>query len=75
MSILVAFEWHYFQELLNWWHSPINLVFFIILGSAEMMQKVHIWATFLEMSTEIIQYLLQIATEDIDTFLLMIREY
>ncbi len=24
MSILVAFEWHYFQELLNWWHSPFN---------------------------------------------------
>ncbi len=21
MSILVAFEWHYFQELLNCWHS------------------------------------------------------
>jgi hypothetical protein len=21
MSVLVALEWHYFQELLNWWHS------------------------------------------------------
>jgi hypothetical protein len=26
MSILVAFEWHYFQELLNWWHSPFKVV-------------------------------------------------
>ncbi len=24
MSILVAFEWHYLQELLNWWHSTFN---------------------------------------------------
>ncbi len=24
MSILVAFEWHYFQALLNWWHSPFK---------------------------------------------------
>ncbi len=24
MSILVAFEWQYFQELLNWWHSPFQ---------------------------------------------------
>ncbi len=24
MSILVAFEWHYFQELLNWWQSPFK---------------------------------------------------
>ncbi len=24
MSILVALELHYFQELLNWWHSPFN---------------------------------------------------
>jgi hypothetical protein len=22
--ILVAFELHYFQELLNWWHSPFK---------------------------------------------------
>jgi hypothetical protein len=25
MSILVAFELHYFQELPNWWHSPFNI--------------------------------------------------
>ncbi len=25
MSILVAFEWHYFQEILNWWHSTFKL--------------------------------------------------
>ncbi len=25
MSILVAFELHYFQELLNWWHSPFKV--------------------------------------------------
>ncbi len=25
MSILVALELHYFQELLNWWHSPFNI--------------------------------------------------
>ncbi len=24
MSVLVALEWHYFQELLNWWHSPFK---------------------------------------------------
>ncbi len=24
MSILVALELHYFQELLNWWHSPFK---------------------------------------------------
>jgi hypothetical protein len=24
MSVLVAPELHYFQELLNWWHSPFN---------------------------------------------------
>jgi hypothetical protein len=24
MSRWVAFEWHYFQALLNWWHSPFN---------------------------------------------------
>ncbi len=27
MSILVALELHYFQELLNWWHSPFNALF------------------------------------------------
>ncbi len=26
MSVLVALEWHYFQELLNWWHSPFKLL-------------------------------------------------
>jgi hypothetical protein len=25
MSILVALILHYFQELLNWWHSPFKL--------------------------------------------------
>ncbi len=25
MSILVALELHYLQELLNWWHSPFKL--------------------------------------------------
>jgi hypothetical protein len=24
MSILMAFEWNYFQEILNWWHSPFK---------------------------------------------------
>jgi hypothetical protein len=24
ISILVAIELHYFQELLNWWHSPFK---------------------------------------------------
>jgi hypothetical protein len=24
MSVLVALEQHYFQKLLNWWHSPFN---------------------------------------------------
>jgi hypothetical protein len=24
MSVLLALEWHYFQELLNWWHSPFK---------------------------------------------------
>ncbi len=24
MSILMAFGWHYFRELLNWWHSPFK---------------------------------------------------
>jgi hypothetical protein len=24
MSILVAFEWHYFQAILNCWHSPFK---------------------------------------------------
>ncbi len=24
MSMLVAFELHYFQELVNWWHSPFK---------------------------------------------------
>ncbi len=30
MSILVAFELHYFQELLIWWHSPFKLYLFKI---------------------------------------------
>ncbi len=25
MSISVALEWHYFQKLLNWWHSPFKV--------------------------------------------------
>ncbi len=25
MSILVAFELHYFQELFNWWHSHFKM--------------------------------------------------
>jgi hypothetical protein len=24
MSILMVFEWYYFQAILNWWHSPLN---------------------------------------------------
>ncbi len=24
MSILMAFEWYYFQAILNWWHSPFK---------------------------------------------------
>jgi hypothetical protein len=26
MSILVAFKWHYFQAILNWWHSSFKNV-------------------------------------------------
>jgi hypothetical protein len=25
MSILMAFEWYYFQAILYWWHSPFNM--------------------------------------------------
>ncbi len=27
MSVLVVLEQHYFQKLLNWWHSPFNVGF------------------------------------------------
>jgi hypothetical protein len=30
MSILVALELHYFQELLNWWHSPFKNIYFLV---------------------------------------------
>jgi hypothetical protein len=39
MSIIVALELHYFQELLNWWHStfkrhgPINVSYPVTSGS------------------------------------------
>ncbi len=26
MYVLVAFEWHFLQELLNWWHSPFKKI-------------------------------------------------
>jgi hypothetical protein len=29
MSILVALDLHYFQELLNWWHSPFKYFWFL----------------------------------------------
>jgi hypothetical protein len=28
MSILMAFEWYYFQAILNWWHSPFKMVLY-----------------------------------------------
>jgi hypothetical protein len=24
ITILMAFEWNYFQAILNWWHSPFK---------------------------------------------------
>jgi hypothetical protein len=29
ISVLVANEQHYFQKLLNWWHSPFNVSFLV----------------------------------------------
>ncbi len=29
MSILMALELYYFQELLNWWHSPFKFEYWI----------------------------------------------
>jgi hypothetical protein len=26
MSMLLAFEWNYFQAILNWWHSLFKLL-------------------------------------------------
>jgi hypothetical protein len=43
MSKFVALELHYFQELLNWWHSPfksnriVNFIFFVYFNLYELL--------------------------------------
>jgi hypothetical protein len=43
MSVLVALEQHYFQKLINWWHSPFNRLMVkhnlkLVLYIPEMLQ-------------------------------------
>ncbi len=43
MSILVAFEWHYFQAILNSWHSPFKQIseYFFLLQIYHLIDKLN----------------------------------